>query len=55
VLFVVEWEKTADTAAENGLKALPKSRAPVIGATLTQVNMRRHAKYGYNERRPVSR
>ena len=49
VLFVVQWEKTAERVAENGLQALRKSGAPVIGAALTQVNMRRHATYGYSD------
>jgi capsular exopolysaccharide synthesis family protein len=49
VLFVVQWEKTTEHIAWNGLKALLDSHARVAGAVLTQVDMRRHAKYKYGD------
>jgi polysaccharide biosynthesis transport protein len=47
VLFVVQWEQTATTAARSGLRALQAADANVTGAVLTHVNLERHARYGY--------
>jgi polysaccharide biosynthesis transport protein len=49
VLFLVQWEKTTEVAAVNGLQALERSGVPVIGAALTRVDIRRHARYGYGD------
>ncbi|HYC02308.1 MAG TPA: polysaccharide biosynthesis tyrosine autokinase [Azospirillaceae bacterium] len=49
VLFVVQWERTSGAMAANGVTALVQSRVPVIGAAVTQVDVRRHARYGYGD------
>jgi succinoglycan biosynthesis transport protein ExoP len=49
VLFVVRWEETDEAAAQTGLKNLVDRHTPPIGAVLTQVDVRRHAKRGYGE------
>ncbi|HYG86288.1 MAG TPA: polysaccharide biosynthesis tyrosine autokinase [Azospirillum sp.] len=49
VVFVVQWEKTNEDLAATALEALLKGRAPVIGAAVTQVNVRRHLQYGYSD------
>jgi succinoglycan biosynthesis transport protein ExoP len=49
VAFVVQWEKTKRDAAQAALKELSDVRANVIGAVLNQVDMKRHASYGYGD------
>jgi succinoglycan biosynthesis transport protein ExoP len=49
VLFVVQWEKTDDRVAASGLEAVLGSQVPVIGAAVTQVDVRKHARYGYGD------
>ena len=49
VLFVVRWEATDEAAAQTGLKNLVDRHTPPVGAVLTQVDVRRHAKRGYGE------
>jgi capsular exopolysaccharide synthesis family protein len=49
VLFVTRWEKTKEAAARTGLDNLVDRHTPPIGAVLTQVDVRRHAKRGYGE------
>lgn len=49
VLLVVRWEKTNEITAQTGLKNLVDRHTPPIGAVLTQVDVRRHAKRGYGE------
>jgi hypothetical protein len=49
VLFVTRWEKTKEAAARTGLENLVDRHTPPIGAVLTQVDVRRHAKRGYGE------
>jgi succinoglycan biosynthesis transport protein ExoP len=48
-LFVVRWGKTKAEVAQNGMAALNECRAPVAGAVLTQVNLRRHAARAYGD------
>lgn len=48
-LFVVKWESTAREAVKNALALLRKAQAPEGGAILTQVNIKRHAYYGYGD------
>lgn len=45
VVFVVRWSKTNEEVASKGLKILRDGGAPVAGAVLTRVNVRRHRKY----------
>lgn len=49
VLFVARWEKTKEAAAQTGLENLVDRHTPPIGAVLTQVDVRRHARRGYGE------
>ena len=49
MLFVVRWEDTDETAARTGLDDLINHHTPPIGAVLTQVDVRRHAKRAYGE------
>jgi capsular exopolysaccharide synthesis family protein len=49
VLFVTQWEKTKEAAARAGIGNLLDRNAPPIGAVLTQVDIRRHARRGYGE------
>ncbi|MFD2113003.1 GumC family protein [Thiorhodococcus fuscus] len=48
-LFVVKWESTARDAVRNALELLRKAGAPLGGAILTQVDVKRHAYYGYGD------
>ena len=48
-LFVVRWGKTKAEVAQNSMAALNECRAPVAGAVLTQVNLRRHARRAYGD------
>lgn len=49
VLYAVQWEKTKAEVASHGLEALAGSRISVAGLVLTQVDLQRHAKYGYGD------
>lgn len=49
VLFVAQWEKTNLETARNGLQNLVEVRAPVAGVVLTQVDIKKHAMYGYGD------
>lgn len=49
VLFVAQWEKTNLETARNGLQHLVEVRAPVAGVVLTQVDIKKHAMYGYGD------
>jgi selenocysteine lyase/cysteine desulfurase len=48
VIFLVRWEQTARELAVNALKLLRDTNKS-IGVVLSQVNVRRHAKYGYGD------
>ncbi len=49
VVFVVKWESTARDAVRNALDLLRKAGAPLGGAVLTQVDIKKHAYYGYGD------
>lgn len=49
VVFVVRWHETPASVASSGLHALRKNQIPVTGAVLTQVDLRQHVKYGYDD------
>ena len=49
VLFATQWEKTTKDTASNGLAHLREIRASVAGAVLTQVDVVKHAQYGYGD------
>lgn len=48
-LYLVRWGKTSSAAALNGTIALSRIGLPVTAAALTQVNLKRHALYGYEQ------
>ncbi len=48
-VFVVKWEATAREAVRNALDLLRKAGAPLGGAVLTQVDVKKHAYYGYGD------
>jgi exopolysaccharide transport family protein len=48
VVFLVRWETTVRELAVNSLRLLREGRASV-GVVLSQVNIRRHARYGYGD------
>ena len=49
ILYAVQWGKTKAGVAAHGLELLGESRFSVIGLVMTQVDLKRHAKYGYND------
>ena len=48
-LFVVQWGKTSYSAAVSGVTALSRIGLPISGVVLTQVDLKRHALYGYEQ------
>ncbi len=49
VLFVMQWDKTSRDTATNALAHLREAHGQVAGVVLTQVDVRRHAQYGYGD------
>jgi succinoglycan biosynthesis transport protein ExoP len=49
VLFAVRWGKTSSAVASNAFGALQQLKIEVAGLVLTQVDLGRHAKYGYGD------
>lgn len=49
VLFVVRWGATPVEAARSALQSLASVGARVSGVVLSQVDLRRHARYGYGD------
>jgi succinoglycan biosynthesis transport protein ExoP len=48
-VFVVQWGKTSRSAAMSALAAMARMGISVAGVVLTQVDLARHAAYGYQE------
>ena len=48
-VFVVQWGKTSRSAAMSALAAMARIGISVAGVALTQVDLARHAFYGYEE------
>jgi succinoglycan biosynthesis transport protein ExoP len=48
-LYLVRWGKTSSAAALNGMIALSRIGLSITGVALTQVNLKRHALYGYEQ------
>jgi polysaccharide biosynthesis transport protein len=48
-VFVVKWESTAREAVGNALDLLRKAGATIGGTVLTQVDVKKHAYYGYGD------
>ncbi|MEK0082725.1 GumC family protein [Benzoatithermus flavus] len=49
VLFAVQWEKTSKDTVVNALAHMREAKASVAGVVLTQVDVRKHAHYGYGD------
>ena len=49
VLLVAQWEKTVEDVLLNSYEALQDARAEIAGVVLTQVDLKRHATYGYGD------
>ncbi len=47
MLLVVQWEKTTRDTLEDAVKLLSTTNCTLAGAVITQVNVERHARYGY--------
>ncbi len=49
VIYLVRWNATPRDAVRNGLKLLRSAGAPPSGLVLSQVNLRKHSRYGYGD------
>ena len=48
-LFVVRWGQTIESAARDSVRLLRNSAIEPSGVVLTQVDLRKHAQYGYGD------
>ncbi len=48
-IFAVRWGHTDEKTVQGGLDLLAEADANLAGAVLTQVEMKRHAQYGYGD------
>lgn len=49
VLYMIRWNKTPRDAVRMGIKLLREARAPLAGVALSQVDPRKHSRYGYGD------
>lgn len=49
VLYLIHWNTTPARSAQSGLEVLHELGANVIGAALTQVNVKQQARFGYRD------
>jgi len=49
VVFVTQWAETKHQLAHNAVQALRGARAKLLGAVLTQVDVKKHKRYGYGD------
>jgi len=49
VIYLVKWGSTPRDAVRNGVKLLRGAGANLFGIALSQVNQRKHARYGYGD------
>ncbi len=49
VVMVARWRSTADHAIRAALRLLPHRHVPIAGIVLTQVDVRKQAKFGYGD------
>lgn len=49
VIFVVRWGETMPSAAEDSIKTLRDIDIEPAGAVITQIDMKKHAQYGYSD------
>lgn len=48
-VFLVRWEKSSRKSVRQGLQRLQADGANVVGAVVSRVNSRKHARYGYSD------
>jgi len=49
VLLVVRWQKTGRELARNAASILRQAQATILGAVITQVDVKKHMRYGYGD------
>ncbi len=49
VIYVIKWNATPRNLVQTGLRTAFDSKLAIAGLVLTQVNTRKHAKYGYGD------
>jgi capsular exopolysaccharide synthesis family protein len=49
IVFALRWGSTIATAAQDSMRILKSLDVNIAGAVLTQVDMRKHAQYGYGD------
>ncbi len=49
IVFVLRWDRTTRAAAQAALKELRPFSAPIAGAVLSRVDLKRHAQYSYGD------
>lgn len=49
VLFVLQWHQTVASAAQDSVRALREAGGDLAGVVLTQVDLAKHAQYGYGD------
>ncbi|MCW2249610.1 capsular exopolysaccharide synthesis family protein [Azospirillum fermentarium] len=49
VIYLIKWNETSRDAVRNGIKLLRSVGAPLFGVVLSQVNQRKHDRYGYGD------
>jgi capsular exopolysaccharide synthesis family protein len=49
ILFMVQWGKTTDQIVLGGMRAIHGHRAKIVGSVMTQVDLRQHAQYEYQD------
>jgi capsular exopolysaccharide synthesis family protein len=49
VLLVVRWHKTGRELAQNAASLLRQARATILGAVITQADVKKHMRYGYGD------
>ncbi|MFY7962476.1 MAG: GumC family protein [Elsteraceae bacterium] len=49
VIYLIRWNSTPRDAVRTGVRLLRSSGAPLVGVVLSQVNMRKHKRYGYGD------
>jgi polysaccharide biosynthesis transport protein len=48
-LMVVRWDRTPRSLVAEAMKKLHAAKAPLAGIVLSQVNLSRHASYGFGD------
>ena len=48
-MFVLKWGDTVESAAQDGIQTLRDIGIDIAGAVLTQIDLRKHALYRYDD------